>query len=284
MANEIHGYEVGVWYVKEVTEGVTPNDAAYLHLAHKTEVKVADAPGSILVALSGSVDNASIEKGITKPIATMTLTPSKASGKDFIKEFASTDDSFTLLVMKDASPDVVFARIRGCKVKRVTNSISIFPQHAVLQVTLEIHGFELLFTQSTGTPTFESPPNTAVNWSDIVIKKNTSVVTDWWDFEFTIDNELERILESDGDTIAMKRGRRAVTGVWTRTAGTVSRTGETEFGETKLATDVDLEFVLDGDIYAFNNSAFEETDVTHAITAMVGIRSTFVAETLTLPA
>lgn len=284
MANEIHGYEVGVWYVKEVTEGVTPDDATYLHLAHKTEVKVADAPGPIPVALSGSVDNASIEKGITKPIATMTLTPSKASGKDFIKEFSSTDDSFTLLVMKDASPDTVFARIRGCKVKRVTNSISIFPQHSVLQVTLEIHGFELLFTQSTGIPTFESPPNTAVNWSDIVIKKNTSVVTDWWDFEFTIDNELERILDSDGDTIAMKRGRRAVTGVWTRTVGTVSRTGETEFGETKLATDVDLEFILDNDIYAFNDSAFEETDVTHAITAMVGIRSTFVAETLTLPA
>ncbi|MCZ6583054.1 MAG: hypothetical protein O6761_07795 [Thaumarchaeota archaeon] len=282
MANEINGYEVGVWYVKETTEGETPTNATYLHLAHKTEVKVADAPGPIPVALSGSVDNASIEKGITKPITTMTLTPSKGSGKDFLKEFSSTDDSFTLLVMKDAPTDTVFARIPGCKVKRSTPSTSIYPQHAVLQLTLEIHGFDLLFTQSGGTPTFESPPSTAVNWSDVVIKKNTSVVTDWWDAEFTIDNELERMLDDDGDTVAIKRGRRAVTGVWTRTAGT-DRIGETEFGETKLATDVDLEIIIDGDIYAFNNSAFEETDVTHALGSMVGIRSTFVAETLTLP-
>ena len=283
MTGELHGYEVGVWYVKETTEGETPSSAAYLHLAHKTEVKVADAPGPIPVALSGSVDNASIEKGITKPVATMTLVPSQASGADFLKDFASTDDSFTLLVMKDATPDTVIARIPGCKVKRATPSVSIFPQHSTLELTLEIWGWELLFTQSGGTPTFESAPATAVNWSDIAIKKNSSTVTDWWDFEWTVDNEVERILDSDGVTTALKRGRRAVTGAWTRTSST-SKTGSTEFTETKNATDVDLEFILNGDVYAFNNSAFEETDVTHSITAMVGIRSSFVAETFTLPA
>lgn len=282
MANEIHGYEVGVWYVKETTEGVTPNDATYLHLAHKTEIKIADAPGPNPVALSGSVDNASIEKGITKPIATMTFTPSKGSGKDFIDDFSSTDDSFTLLVMKDAPTDTVFARIPGCKVKRVTPSVSIYPQHSVLQVTLEIQGFNLLFTQSTGVPTFETAPSTAINWSNIVVKKGGVVITDWWDAEFTIDNELERMLKDNGDTVAIKRGRRVASGVWTRTAGT-DRTGSTEFAETKNATDVDMEILIDGDDYSFNDAVFEETDVTHTITAMVGIRSTFIAETLTLP-
>lgn len=283
MAGELHGYEASVFFVLESTEGTTPNSAAYLHLAHKTEVKIADAPGPIPVALSGSVDNASIEEGITKPVITMSYVPSKGSGKDFIDDFSSTDDSFTLLVMKDAVSDTIIARIPGCKVKRVTPSVSIYPQHSVLNVTLEIHGWELLFTQSSGSPTFEAPPSTAVNWSDIVVKKNTTTITDWWDFEFTIDNEIERMLNDQGATNALKRGRRAVTGVWNRTSS-ITQTGSTEFGETKLATDVDLEMIIDGDIYAFNNSVFDETDVTHAIAAMAGIRSAFIAETLSLPA
>jgi len=283
MANELHGYEVGVWFVSEVTEGTTPNNAAYLHLAHKTEVKITDAPGPIPVPLSGSVDNASIEKGISKPSVTLTITPSKGSSKDFLKDFSSTDDSFTLLVMKDAASDTIIARIPGCKVKRSTPSVSIYPQHSVLNVTLEIWGWELLFSQSSGVPTFEAPPSTSINWSDIVIKKAGSVVTDWWDWEHTIDNELERMLDDQGDTNAIKRGRRAVTGVWNRTSRT-TQTGSTEFGETKLATPIDLQCIIDGDIYAFNDSAFDETDVTHAITAMAGIRSSFIANTLTLPA
>lgn len=283
MAGELHGYEVTVFFVKETVEGTTPTSAAYLNLAHKTEVKIADAPGPIPVALSGGVDNASIEKGITKPVVTMTYTPSKGSGKDFIDDFSSTDDSFTMLIMKDATVDTVIARIPGCKVKRVTPTASIYPQHSVLNVTLEVWGWELLFTQSAGTPTFESPPSTAINWSDIVVKRNTVVVTDWWDIEFTIDNELERMVDDQGVTNAIKRGRRTVTGVWTRTSS-ITKTGSTEFTETKNATNIDLEMIIDSDIYAFNNSVFEDTDVTHTITAMAGIRSSFIAETLTLPA
>lgn len=278
MTGELHGYEASVFFVKETVEGVTPDDAAFLHLAHKTEVKITDAPGPIPVALSGSVDNASIEKGMTKPVATMTLTPSKASGKGFLKEFISTDDSFTLLVIKLGTPNTVIARIPGCKVKRATPNVAIYPQHSVLQLTLEIWGFNLLFTESSGSPTYETAPSSAVNWSDIVIKKDTTVVTDWWDFEFTVDNELERIPNDDGDTITIKRGRRAVTGTWTRTSS-ITNTGSTEFVEAKNASDVDLEFELDGDSYFFNNSAFDETDVTHSITAMAGIHSTFIAET-----
>lgn len=283
MANELHGYEVGVWFVLESTEGSTPNSAAYLHLAHKTEVKIADAPGPVPVALSGSVDNASIEKGITKPVVTMTIVPSKGSSKDFLKTFSSTDSSFTLLVMKDAASDTIIARIPGCKVKRVTKGVAIYPQHNPLQVTLEIWGWDLLFSQSSGSPTFESPPSTAINWSDIVIKKAGSTITDWWDWEDTIDNELERMPDSDGDTTAIKRGRRAVTGVWNRTSRT-TQTGSTEFGETKVATPIDLQMIVDGDIYAYNDSAYDETDVTHAITAMAGIRSAFIANTYTPPA
>ena len=283
MTGELHGYEASVFFVLESTEGTTPNSAAYLNLAHKVEVKIADAPGPIPVAISGGVDNASIEKGITKPVITMSFVPSKGSGKDFMDDFSSTDDSFTLLVMKDAVSDTIIARIPGCKVKRITPSVSIYPQHSVLNVTLEMWGWDLLFTQSSGTPTFESPPSTAINWSDIVIKKNSSVVTDWWDFEFTIDNELERMPDDQGVTFAIKRGRRAVTGVWNRTSS-ITKTGSTEFGETKNATATDLEMVIDSDIYAFDNSVFDETDVTHAITAMAGIRSSFIARTLALPA
>ena len=282
MVGELHGYEVGVWFVRETTEGTTPSNARYLNLAHKTEVKIADAPAPNPVALSGSVDNAAILKGISKPMVTLTINPSKGSAKDFMEDYPSTDNSFTLLIMKDANPDTIIARIPGCKVKRMGVNTSIYPQHAPVQTSLEIWGFSVESSQSGGNPTFESAPATAMNWSDVLVKIGTTTITDWWDAEFTIDNEIERVLNSSGNTTSLKRGRRTVNGAFTRTSRT-TQTGSSQFTATKNATTMDLEIVLDSNVYAFNNSVFEETDVTHSITALAGIRSTFVAATLTLP-
>ena len=282
MANELHGYEVGVWFVRESTEGTTPSNAQYLNLAHKTEVKIADAPTPNPVALSGSVDNAAILKGISKPMVTLTINPSKGSAKDFMKTYASTDVSFTMLVMKDATSDTIIARIPGCKVKRMGTNTSIYPQHSPVQVSLEVWGWSIESTQSAGNPTFEEAPGTAINWSDVLLRIGSTTITDWWDAEFTIDNEIERVLDSSGDTEALKRGRRTVNGAFTRTSRT-TQTGSSQFTATKNATTMDISIVIDSDVYLFDDSVFEDTDVTHSITALAGIKSTFMATSLTLP-
>ena len=282
MVGELHGYEVGVWFVRETTEGTTPSSASYLNLAHKTEVKITDAPAPNAIALAGSVDNASILKGISKPAVTLTVNPSKGSAKDFMKDYVSTDVSFTMLIMRDANPDTIIARIPGCKVKRIGVNTSIYPQHAPVQTSIEIWGWSIESSQSAGNPTFESAPSTAMNWSDVLLKIGTTTITDWWDAEFTIDNEIERVLDSSGNTTALKRGRRTVNGAFTRTSRT-TQTGSSQFTATKNATTMDLEIILDSNVYAFDDSVFEETEVTHSITALAGIKSTFMAATLTLP-
>ncbi len=284
MVDEVHGYEVSVFFLAETTEGVTPTGSqTYKQLAHKTEVKITNAPGPVPVPISGGVDNASIEEGISKPVITLTITPDKTDGKSFMKDFASSDNSFTLLVAKKLTGSTVdtIYRIPGCKVKRSSGTVAIYPQHGTFQLTLEIWGWEIFFAVVSGTKTFNTPASTAINWSDIVVKKATVTVTDWWDFEYVIDNEIERIVNDQGATTALKRGRRVLTGAFTRTTKT-SATGSTEFGEAKNATKFEVEFLYDGNSYKFNNSVLDEADVTHAITAMTGRRSAFIGTSLTI--
>src|SRR3990167_5552499 len=105
--------------------------------------------------------------------------------------------------MIDASPDVIFARITGCKVKRMSQSVSIYPDNTPLSVTCEIWGWTVLYTASTGTPTFEAAPSTIVNYSDITVKKNTTTITKWWNFEWTLENELFRQPDNTGATVGI---------------------------------------------------------------------------------
>lgn len=270
-----HGYQAGVWYVSESTEGTTPTTAAFLHLAHKTEVKVGNSPGPVIVKKSGDVDNVGIGKGVDNPVITFTINPSLASGADFIKNFGSSDTSFTLLVMIDATPDVIFARITGCKVKRITNRVQLYPTHSAVETSVEIWGWgPILYTASAGVPTFEAAPSSFLNWSNVTVKRNTTTITDWWDFEWTIENDLDRQPDNLGATAGIKRGQRNVTGSWQRSANDgVGGTGNIELDEAKNATAVDLDIVFDlaaDHTYTFVDCAYTDVEITHPITGMVG--------------
>lgn len=282
MVRHYHGFEAGLWYDGETVEGTTDTNAPFLHLAQKSEVKLSSAPAPNVVAKSGDVDNAAINKGIERPVATVTFNPSSASGAAFIKNFASSNTSFTLLIMIDEASDVIFARITGCKVKRITVSNTLWPEAGPVECVAEIWGWTILYVVSAGTPTFEAAPNSALNWTDVTIKRNTVTITDWWNFEFTIDNELERSTDENGVTDAITRGRRAVTGTWQRSSNATSGVGDTEFDESRDATDVDLQMALSADTYDFVNSVYEEVEVNHPINSMVGIRGNFIAESLTI--
>ena len=264
-----HGYEAGVWYVAESTEGTTPTSASFLHLAHKSEVVISDQAKPTEVTKSGAVDFAALGQGVDNPIMTISFNPSSANGKAFIKNYASSDTSFTLLIMKDDTSDVIFARVTGCKVKRITVKASIYPEGTPVSATAEIWGWgPILFTASAGTPTFEAAPNTFVNWTDVTVKRNTTTITDWWDFEWTIDNVLERIPKNDGTTLSIKRGPREVTGSWSKP--TTDSGINTELDENKSATAVDLNFLMGADDYSFVDCAYTSAEIRHSITAVSG--------------
>lgn len=273
------GHAIGVWYVAEATEGTTPNSASFLNLAQRADVTLSDEPNPQAVTKSGSVDKTSFSKGVEQPKITLTFTPSQASGKAFIKNYISSDTSVTLLLMIDASPDVIFARVTGCKVKRMTNSVSIYPENTPLQVTCEIWGWEILYTAAPVSPTFESAPSTIVNYSDVTVKKNTTTITKWWSFEWTLENELYRQPDNTGVTVGITRGIRNISGTWQIPAEDV---GSTELGEAKNATAVDLNFLIVADDYALADCAYTSVDITHPLTNLVGKKMDFSVANLTI--
>jgi hypothetical protein len=282
MVRHYAGFEAGLWYVQESAEGATPSSASFLNLAHKATVAISSQAPPVIIAKSGDVDNTGAKKGVDTPVATITFNPSTANGQAFIKNFISTDNSFTLLCMIDDTADVIFARITGCKVKRISPAVELYPSAGALNVTVEIWGFTILYTASTGSPTFEASPATFVNWTDITIEKATSVITDWWNFNWSLENDLFRSNDDNGVCTAITRGRRRVTGDWTRSSNATVGVGDTELDEQKNATAIDLEFHIGSDEYHFDNVAYTEVEVEHPITALVGIRQTFEASTFSV--
>jgi hypothetical protein len=282
MVRHYAGFEAGLWYADETVEGTTNASASFLHLAHKSTVGISSQAVPNLIAKSGDVDNTGAKKGVDNPVATITFNPSTANGQAFIKNFVSTDNSFTLLAMIDEASDVIFARITGCKVKRMSPTVELYPNAGALNVTVEIWGWTILYTASGGVPTFEASPATFVNWTDISIEKEASAVTDWWNFNWSLENDLFRSNDDNGLCTAITRGRRRVTGDWTRSSNVTVGVGDTELTEQKLATPIDLEFHIGADEYHFDDVAYTEVEVEHPITALVGIRQTFEASTFSI--
>lgn len=278
------GHIVSIYYVSEgATEGTTPTSATYLNLAHKAEIEWRQAPGHNPVRLSGRVDYAGQGKGVENPIVTVSLeSPSQGSGKAFIKNFSSSDTSFTLLAMEDAASDVVFARITGCKVKRITPSVEIYPDGTPVRLTAEIWGWDIVFTQSGGVPTFETAPATILNYTNVVVKRNTVTITDWWNFEFTIENDLKRNRNDQGVTTGITRLTREVTGTWMRSANDGTDVGSTELNEAKNATDVDLEIALVSDLYQFVDCKYTEAAIRASNEEIIGKRMDFRATSLVI--
>lgn len=273
------GHAIGVWYVAESTEGTTPTSASFLNLAQRADVVLTDEPNPQAVTKSGSVDKTSFSKGVENPRINLTFTPSQASGAAFIKNYISSDTSFTLLLMIDAASDTIFARVTGCKVKRMSSSVSIYPDNTPLNVTCEIWGGAISYSVSGGSPTFESAPSSIVNYSDITIKKTSTTITQWWNFEWTLENELYRQPSNTGATTTIVRGIRNITGSWQIPAENV---GQTELDEAKNATAIELHFLILTDDYDFDSCAYTSVDISHPITNVVGKKMDFTVGNLTI--
>jgi hypothetical protein len=281
MVRHYAGFETGLWYIQEVTEGVTPTTSpSFLHLAHKATLSYSSQGTPNAVEKSGDRDFTGFKKGVETYVATVSFKPSTASGQAFIKNFIDTDNSFTLLSMIDEASDVIFARFAGCKIKRISPTVQLYPTAGELEVTAEIWAMSVVYSNvDLTTPSFESAPSTFVNWSDVTVKKATVTLTNWWEFGFTMEQDLFRIPTNTGTISGIGRGRRRVNGNITISSNATSGVGDTELGEQKDATAILFNFLIGVDDYAFTASALTNAEVDHPLTDLIAIKSDFQAST-----
>ncbi len=271
-----HGYQWSLWYDQETTEGTSDTSATFLALAHKSELRISESPDPVAVALSGSVDNTAFTKGVSNVTASITFNPSGANGLAFIKNFSSTDNSFTLV----AKAGSIFQVLRGCKVQNITVSGSLFPSHGPVECTATIMAWTVNGTEPSSA-SYESIPTSFVNWSDVAITLAGSSITTWWNFSLSITNDLFRLRSSTGTTTAIHRGRREVTASVTRT---LTDNGTTEFAAATAATSVAtvFNFVSSTAIFTLSAGAYTDVEVTHPISGMSGIKTDVKASTLSI--
>ena len=272
------GYEASGWYIAEATEGTTPA-GTYLALANNVSIKENESPKPNGVRLSGSVDYASFQKGYPKPICTMTFHPTQANGLNFIVNFLSTDTSFTF-VTKNQNTNTFYRRYVGCKVKNTSVKVKLYPKEDVVEVTCEIWGWSVQFSDIGNS--YESIPTTAVNWSDVTFKLNGSTVTDWWEANFTVDNDLYRVpTPSTGATQSIKRGVRECKGDFTRPVATGDLV-QAEIQAVEAATVTTFEMGLVSHTFQFNGGVYTDVDITNEMTEIQSKKLQFQGATLTV--
>lgn len=271
-----HGREWSLWYDAETTEGSSDSSASFLALAQFSEIRISEAPSPVVVAKSGSVDNSSFQKGVSNITASITFNPSGANGLAFIKNYASSDTSFTLV----AKAGSIFQVLRGCKVRSISVSGSLYPDHGPVECTAEIMAWTVNGTEPTSA-SYESIPSTFINWSDVAITWAGSSVTDWWNFNLNLTNDLYRLRDNTGVTSAIHRGRRGVTASLVRT---VTDNTTTEFAAATAATSTAaiFNFASSSAVFTLTAGAYTDVEVTHEITGMSGKKLDLTASTLTI--
>ena len=274
MPSPYHGREWQVLYDGEAVEGTSDSAAPYLSLSQHAEVSIGESPPQITVPKSGDVDLATIKKAWTFPIIRIRGVPNTSNGKAFFKNFGSSDTPFTLILRTSEGGSSIFHRVVGCKVKRFQKRASIYPSATAVEFDCEIWGWKILNTESGGGPTYESVPNTALAWHDCSVLIGGTPLTNWYDFAWTLENDLEVIPDNAGVVTAIKRGVRQVTGQITRSVTDVS---STEFGEAEAATAKNIRIDEVSDQYQFNNSAYTDVEVTYPITGMAAKQLSFTA-------
>lgn len=271
-----HGYEWSLWYDQEGTEGTSDTTATFLALAHKSELRISEATDPVAVALSGSVDNTAFAKGVSNITATISFNPSGVNGLAFIKNFASSDNSFTLV----AKAGSIFQVLRGCKVQNISVTGSLYPSHGPVECTATIMAWTINGTEPT-TAAYESIPTSFVNWSDVAITLAGSSITTWWNFSLSINNDLFRLRSNTGVTTAIHKGRRDVTCSVTRT---LTDNATTQFAASTAATSTAavFNFVSGTATFTLSAGAYVDVEVTHPISGMSGLKTDVKASTLSI--
>ena len=273
------GYEASAWYIAESTEGTTPN-GTYLALANFVTIKENESPKPIGVRKSGSVDYAVFEEAYPKPIVTITFHPTLENGLNFLVNYISTDNTFSL-VTKNQNTGQFYRRYVGCKVSSTQVKIKLYPKEDVVEVTCEIWGWSIQYSDISGN-TYETIPSDAVNWSNVVVQLNSSTITDWWEANFSVDNDLHRVpTPSTGATQSIKRGTRECKGDFTRPVQTTDQVN-TEIQAIENAVSFNFEIVLATHTFQFNGGVYTDVDVNNDMTEIQNKKLQFQGATLSV--
>lgn len=274
-----HGREWSLWYRAESSEGTAPTSAQYKALAQFAEIKINNGTTPNAVPLSGSVDFSSYSKGVNNIMFTTSFNPSGANGAQFIEDFCSSDNSFTLV----AKAGSIFQVFKGCKVKNTSGDVAIYPDGTALSVNCDIMCWNFSTTEPTSI-TYETIPSSFVNWSDVTVKLDSgatasTTLTDWWSCSFNIDNDLYRLPANDGTTSEIHRGRRKGTISITRP---LTDTGSTEMAAATAATAYTASIAFASSTYTFTSGAFTDVEITHNTTSMSGKKIDLQAATISI--
>lgn len=273
----LHGNQITAYFDPESVEGTSRTGQLWKVLAHHSIVGISAEDEPVTVKKSGSVDSASNEKGKRKVIVRITCNPSEADGKFFAKTYSSSDTPISM-IFKNSGGTFLW-RVTGCKVKSITPSCSKYPTHGACQFVIEIWGWTVLFTEPA-TTTYTSVPDGFVNWADTTIKINSVTQSLWWNWSFTINNDLDIQHDQNGVIVGITRGDRDLD-VTIEKALEDTALAEFNASQPSFAT-VSIEILLNADSYLFGATAYKGVEVTADRTRLSGLQLRGQPATLTI--
>lgn len=262
----LHGNQISAYFDPEATEGTSRTGQLWKVLAHHSSVDIDVQDGPVSVKKSGSVDSTSNQVGKRKCIVRITCNPSQGSGKFFLKTYASSDTPVSMLFFNSAK--TFLWRVTGLKVKSITPSCQKYPQHGATTMTIELWGWTVAYTEPVST-TYESVPDTFVNWADCTIKIGGTTTHTWWSWTFTITNDLDIQHDDSGNVTAITRGDRELD---ISIQKALEDNGSTYYGQSQPSFNPpSMEIDLNADQYLFNSAAFKGIPITLDRTKLAGI-------------
>lgn len=273
----LHGNQITTYYDPESSEGTSRTGQLWKVLAHHSSVEITETSEPVLVKKSGSVDGTSNEKGKRKVVVRINCNPSEADGKFFEKTYCSSDTSVSM-IFKNSGGTFLW-RVTGCKVKSSTVTGQKYPSHGPVQMSFEIWGWLVAFTEPA-TTTYTSVPDGFVNWSDVTVKIDAVSQIAWWGFTYSIQNDLEYQHDNNGAVTAIIRGDRSLD---VQVDKALEDTASTQFGQAQASfAVVIIEILLNADDYSFGATAYKEVGVIADRTKVSGLRLVGQPATLTI--
>lgn len=273
----LHGNQVTTYYDPESTPGTSRTGQTWKVLAHHSIVDISDESTPVTVKKSGSVDNTSNEKGVRLVRVRITCNPSEADGKFFLKTYGSTDTSLSM-IFKNSGGTFLW-RVTGCYVKTITPSCQKYPTPGACQFVVEIWGFAIVFTEPAST-SYTSVPDGFVNWADTTVKIASVTQSLWWNWTFTITNDLDIQHDENGTVVAITRGDRDLD---VSIDKALEDTASTQFNAAQVSfATVSIDILLNADTYTFGATAYSQVSVVADRTRLSGLQLKGKPSTLTI--
>ena len=202
------GMNFTAYWATESAEGATDNNASFSPIGHQTTIEANQVIDPVKVLQSGAFD---YSFGTAPTYTEFSIKGTVGPDFDtFIKTYFRSDTPLSVVCRNGAGQIV---RVTGAKVKSTKVSSSIVPNATAFVFELVFWAWTtMLFTESSGTPTYASVTPGFKNWSDLTVNPGGGSSTIWRSTEMTIENKLEPVYDNTGKVTSIKRGPSTVTG------------------------------------------------------------------------